>query len=81
LLRVGRLALVGGPLGIALITLLTIGVGWFLAGSYAECSRGAALSVASTMVLMKFLLERGDLAAPHGEAVVGSRWSRISLWS
>ena len=72
LLRVGRLALVGGPLGIALITLLTIGVGWLLGWGVTQCAVvGAALSVASTMVLMKFLLERGDLAAPHGEAVVG----------
>ncbi len=72
LLRVGRLALLGGPLGIALITLLTVGVGWLLGWSVTQSVVvGAALSVASTMVLMKFLLERGDLGAPHGQAVVG----------
>src|SRR5262249_5430550 len=72
LLRVGRVALLGGPLGIALITLLTIGVGWVLVWGITQSAVvGAALSVASTMVLMKFLLERGDLGAPHGQAVVG----------
>src|SRR2546426_198287 len=72
LLRVGRLALLGGPLGIVLITLLTVGVGWLLGWDATQgMVVGAALSVASTMVLMKFLLERGDLGAPHGQAVVG----------
>jgi CPA2 family monovalent cation:H+ antiporter-2 len=49
LLRVGRLALLGGPLGIALITLLTIGVGWLLGWDITQSAVvGAALSVAST---------------------------------
>ena len=70
--RVGRLALIGGSTGIALITLLTIGVGWLLGWRVTQgVVVGAALSVASTMVLMKFLLERGELGAPHGQAVVG----------
>jgi CPA2 family monovalent cation:H+ antiporter-2 len=72
LLGVGRLALLGGPLGIALITLLTIAVGWPLGWGVTQSAVvGAALSVASTMVLLKFLLERGDLGAPHGKAIVG----------
>src|SRR3989304_1512676 len=32
---------------------------------------GAAISVASTMVLLKFLLERGELDSPHGRVAVG----------
>jgi CPA2 family monovalent cation:H+ antiporter-2 len=72
LLRVGRLALIGGPLGIVLITLLTVGVGWLLDwGMTASLVVGAALSVASTMVLLKLLVDRGELTAPHGQAVVG----------
>jgi CPA2 family monovalent cation:H+ antiporter-2 len=72
LLRVGRLALIGGPLGIVLITLLTVGVGWLLGwGATASLVVGAALSVASTMVLLKLLVERGELTAPHGQVVVG----------
>ncbi|HZP41771.1 MAG TPA: cation:proton antiporter [Candidatus Binatia bacterium] len=72
LLRVGALALVGGPLGIVLVTLLTMGVGRLLGWDATQgMVVGAALSVASTMVLVKFLLERGDLDTPHGRAVVG----------
>ena len=72
LLRVGRLALIGGPLGIVLITLLAVGVGWLLGwGATSSVVVGAALSVASTMVLLKLLIERGELTAPHGQAVVG----------
>ena len=72
LMRVGRLALIGGPVGIVLITLLAVGVGWLLDwGTTASVVVGAALSVASTMVLLKLLVERGDLTAPHGQAVVG----------
>ena len=71
LMRVGRLALIGGPVGIVLITLLAVGVGWVLGwGTTASVVVGAALSVASTMVLLKLLVERGDLTAPHGQAVV-----------
>jgi monovalent cation:H+ antiporter-2, CPA2 family len=72
LMRVGRLALIGGPVGIVLITLLTVGVGWLLDwGITASVVVGAALSVASTMVLLKLLVDRGELTAPHGQAVVG----------
>jgi CPA2 family monovalent cation:H+ antiporter-2 len=72
LLRLGRVAALGGPLGIVLVTLLTLGVGRLLGwGTAQSLVVGAALSVASTMVLMKFLLERGDLGSAHGQAVVG----------
>jgi CPA2 family monovalent cation:H+ antiporter-2 len=72
LLHVGRLALLGGPLGIVLVTGITVGVGWLLGWGVVQSTVvGAALSVASTMVLMKFLVERGELGSPHGQAVVG----------
>ena len=72
LLGVGRVAGLGGPLGIVLITLLTVGVGWLLGWSTVQgLVVGAALSVASTMVLMKFLLERRELGSPHGQLVIG----------
>ena len=37
---------------------------------------GAALSVASTMVLMRFLIDRGDLTRRTGRRSSASRWSR-----
>lgn len=72
LLKTRKVALAGAPLGIALITLLTIPIGaaldWPLPQTLVV---GAAISVASTMVLLKFLLERGELTSSHGRTVVG----------
>ncbi|MDR7521782.1 MAG: cation:proton antiporter [Armatimonadota bacterium] len=72
LLRAGKVALYGGPVAIALIVLLTaLGgrlLGWPLAQSLVV---GGAVSTASTMVIFKFLLERGELNAPHGRLMVG----------
>lgn len=72
LLRAGKVALYGGPAGIALIILLTVLagrlMGWPLAQSLVV---GGAISTASTMVIFKFLLERGELNAPHGRIIVG----------
>jgi CPA2 family monovalent cation:H+ antiporter-2 len=72
LLRVGRVAAIGGPLGIVLLTGLTLGVGRLLGWPPAQSIVvGTALSVASTMVLTKFLIERGEVASPHGQAIIG----------
>src|SRR3989442_2736922 len=72
LLRVRKVALAGAPLGIALIVVLTIPVGKLLGWTLVQSLLvGAAVSVASTMVLLKFLLERGELATLYGRVVVG----------
>jgi monovalent cation:H+ antiporter-2, CPA2 family len=72
LLGVGAVAAVGGPAGIILITLLTLGAGWLLGWTPTESMLvGASLSVASTMVLMKFLLEQKAVGSACGRAVVG----------
>jgi CPA2 family monovalent cation:H+ antiporter-2 len=80
LLRLGRVAAIGGPLGIVLVTLLAVGAGRLLGWTVPESLVvGAALSVASTMVLMKFLLERGELGSEHGKAVVGIILGKVGL--
>src|SRR5438094_497833 len=72
LLRVREVALLGAPAGIALVALLTIPVGKLLGWTLVQSLvAGAAVSVASTMVLLKFLLERGELATLYGRVVVG----------
>src|SRR5437867_1887714 len=72
LLRVRKVALLGAPAGIALVALLTIPVGKLLGWTLVQSLvAGAAVSVASTMVLLKFLLERGELATLYGRVVVG----------
>jgi CPA2 family monovalent cation:H+ antiporter-2 len=72
LLSVRRVAIFGAPAGIALIVALSIPVGklfgWPLAQTLIV---GAALSVASTAVILKFLLDRGELNSPHGRVIVG----------
>jgi K+:H+ antiporter len=72
LLRVKWVAVVGGPLGIVLSMLLGAGVGW-LAGwpVLAGVVVGAVISVASTMVLARLLLDRGELQSSHGRVMIG----------
>jgi len=71
LLRVKWVALVGGPLGI----LLSMGAG-LLAGRLLGWPTaqgivvGSVISVASTMVLTRLLLDRGELNAEHGRVMV-----------
>jgi CPA2 family monovalent cation:H+ antiporter-2 len=72
LLRVRAVALVGGPLGIlgsVALGLLTGRVlGWPLATGMTV---GIVTSVASTMVLARLLLDRGELHTVHGRVMVG----------
>lgn len=72
LLRAGKAAAYGAPLGILLITFLTIPIGFVLGWPIGQSLLvGAIISVASTMVLLKFLLERGELHSPYGRVIVG----------
>jgi CPA2 family monovalent cation:H+ antiporter-2 len=72
LLRVKWVAILGGPLGILLSTALGIGVasliGWpLLQGAVI----GIVVSVASTMVLARLLIDRGELHSRHGRVMIG----------
>jgi K+:H+ antiporter len=72
LLRVKWVALVGGPLGIALSVLLALGLGVALGWPPIQSAViGIVTSVASTMVLVQLLLDRGDLNSPHGRVMIG----------
>ena len=72
LMAVRRVAAWGAPAGIALIILLVLAVGWPLGWPVPQrLAIGAALSVCSTMVLLKFLQDRGDATSPHGRVVLG----------
>jgi CPA2 family monovalent cation:H+ antiporter-2 len=72
LLRVRRVALLGGPLGIALSVLLALGI-WTLAGwpPLQGAVVGIVVSVASTMVMARLLLDRGELHTRHGRVMIG----------
>jgi CPA2 family monovalent cation:H+ antiporter-2 len=71
--RVRTVALVGGPAGIALHVALAVGVGaglgWPLRQSLAV---GLVVSVSSTMVLLRLLMDRGELHTRHGRIMVGT---------
>jgi CPA2 family monovalent cation:H+ antiporter-2 len=72
LLRVKWVAIIGGPLGILLSVALALvvgkAVGWPPLQSVVI---GFVVSVASTMVLARLLVDRGELHAPHGRVTIG----------
>jgi monovalent cation:H+ antiporter-2, CPA2 family len=71
LVRVRKVA-VYTPGGILLIILVALLVGWPLGWPLSQrLVIGASVSVSSTLVLLKFLQDRGEVASPHGRAVVG----------
>jgi CPA2 family monovalent cation:H+ antiporter-2 len=71
LLRVKWVALVGAPVGIGLSIGLGITVGMFLGWPISQgVAVGSIVSVASTMVLMRLLMDRGELASDHGRVMV-----------
>src|SRR6266850_1115128 len=72
LLRVKWVALLGGPLGIALSAALGLGVGGVLSWPPVQgLVIGLVVSVASTMVLARLLMDRGELHTRHGRVMIG----------
>ena len=72
LMRVRWVALLGGPLGIALCAGMGAGVGRVLGWSYVQGAVvGLVISVSSTMVLTRLLLDRGELHSHHGRIMMG----------
>src|SRR3989442_1035837 len=72
LMRVKWVALGGGPLGILLSTGLGLGVGVFLGwGALQGAVVGMVVSVASTMVLARLLIDRSELHSQHARVMIG----------
>jgi CPA2 family monovalent cation:H+ antiporter-2 len=72
LLRVKWVALVGGPLGILLSIGVALAVGTLLGWSALQSIVvGMVVSVASTMVLARLLIDRGELNSRHGRIMIG----------
>jgi monovalent cation:H+ antiporter-2, CPA2 family len=70
--QVKWVAILGGPIGIMLSIVLGLGVGRLLGWSVTQgIAVGAALSVASTMVLSRLLIDRGELRSEHGRLMMG----------
>jgi CPA2 family monovalent cation:H+ antiporter-2 len=71
LLRVKWVALLGAPIGISLMVGLGVGVGWLLGWPILQgVAVGCIVSVASTMVLMRLLMDRGELGSESGRIMV-----------
>ncbi len=71
LLRVKWVALIGAPIGISLSIALGIGVGLLFGWPLAQgVAIGSIISVASTMVLMRLLMDRGELNSEAGRIMV-----------
>ncbi len=71
LLRVKWVALVGAPLGILISIGLGMGVGALLGWPITQgIAVGCIISVASTMVLMRLLMDRGEMASNSGRVMI-----------
>lgn len=71
LLRVKWVALAGAPLGILLCVGIGTAVGTLLGWPLVQgIAVGCIISVASTMVLMRLLLDRGELSSEHGRLMI-----------
>ncbi len=72
LAEVKWVALIGGPLGVVLLSALGAGVGAMLGwGARTGMVVGMIVSVASTMVLSRLLMDSGELQSPHGKVMIG----------
>jgi CPA2 family monovalent cation:H+ antiporter-2 len=72
LLEVKWVALIGGPLGVVLLSLVGEGVGLLLGwGAMQGLVMGMIISVASTMVLSRLLIDGGQLQSEHGKIMIG----------
>jgi len=66
------IALGGGPLGILLCIALGVGAAWAMGWNISQgVVVGAAVSVASTMVFSRLLIDSKQLHTDHGRAMVG----------
>src|SRR4029453_4464960 len=72
LLRVKWIALLGGPLAVLLFIGMGTGAGVLLGwGVLPSLAVGVVISVSSTMVLARLLLDRGELHSHHGRIMMG----------
>jgi CPA2 family monovalent cation:H+ antiporter-2 len=71
LLRMKWIALIGAPIGISLSIGLGISVGALLGWPLSQgVATGCIVSVASTMVLMRLLMDRGELGSETGRVMI-----------
>src|SRR5690348_9111826 len=71
LLKVKWVSLIGGPLGVILLSIVGGGVGSLVGwGVLRGVVMGMIISVASTMVLSRLLIDSGQLQSQHGKVMI-----------
>ena len=71
LLRVKWVSLLGAPIGISLCIAVGVAAGFFMGWPLSQgIAVGCIISVASTMVLMRLLMDRGELTSQAGRVMV-----------
>ena len=71
LMKVKWVALIGSPLGVVLSVALCMGVGWLMGWPVLQSlAVGCIVSVASTMVLMRLLMDRGEMNTEAGRVMI-----------
>jgi monovalent cation:H+ antiporter-2, CPA2 family len=71
LLKVKWVALLGSPLGVVVSVALCMGVGWLMHWPVLQSlAVGCIVAVASTMVLMRLLMDRGEMNTEAGRVMI-----------
>ncbi len=71
LMKVKWVALLGSPLGVVLSVGLSMGVGWLMHWPLLQSlAVGCIVAVASTMVLMRLLMDRGEMNTEAGRVMI-----------
>lgn len=71
--RLGPPVLLGAPLVMGLMILLAVGLGGLFRWPVSQAAAvGVVVSVASTMVLVKLMAERGETQSPHSRLAIGT---------
>ena len=71
LMKVKWVALFGSPLGVVLSVGLCMGVGWLMSWPVLQSlAVGCIVAVASTMVLMRLLMDRGEMNTEAGRVMI-----------
>jgi CPA2 family monovalent cation:H+ antiporter-2 len=70
-MKVKWVALIGSPLGVVLSVALCMGVGWLMGWPVLQSlAVGCIVAVASTMVLMRLLMDRGEMNTEAGRVMI-----------
>ncbi len=70
--RMGKIATLGGALQVTATAALGTAVGWLLGwGGQQALFLGFIIAMSSTMILLKTLMERGELDSVHGRVMLG----------